>query len=316
LNLGPEPADLFNVPTSVATLRASDEDRDATIRVLNDAASVGRLTTEEHADRVETALRAQTLGDLAALTADLAPPTTRRTFPIRRLVLGAIVIIVAAVSGDLIVAQHGTSAAIQTTTSAPSPSGSSSDGFVQSQPSVAGKFCNALLASQKRDPSGPSAIGTSPTSDPWGTQTLIVPSHPSTRYVQDFAAVQSLANATSVVQMAWQKNGYQYAQLTTQCLSAYDSHFRWNAPVDPSTGVGVISVSYADRHSLVAAKSASGTCWYELNVMGPGDPVIVQDNLPSYGVFIAKSSTTCAASAALSSADWESPDPLPPQLTQ
>jgi hypothetical protein len=121
LNLGPEPADLFNVPTSVATLRASDEDRDATIRVLNDAASVGRLTTEEHADRVETALRAQTLGDLAALTADLAPPTTRRTFPIRRLVLGAIVIIVAAVSGDLIVAQHGTSAAIQTTTSAGQP---------------------------------------------------------------------------------------------------------------------------------------------------------------------------------------------------
>lgn len=234
-----------------------------------------------------------------------------------RLVLGALVVIVAAVTGDLIVTQHATPVAIQTTTtSAPSPSGSSSDGFVQPQPSSAGKFCAALLAAQKNDPSAPSVLGTAPTSDPWGTQTYIVPTHPSVRYVQDFAAVQSLANATSVVQMAWQKNGYQYAKLTTNCLSAYDSHFRWQAANDPSTGVGVISVSYADRHSLVAAKSASGTCWYELNVMGPGDPVIAQDDLQSYGVFYAKGTTTCAASAAPPLSDWESPDPLPPQLTQ
>jgi hypothetical protein len=315
LNRVPTSADLFNVPTSVATLRASDEDRDTTIRVLNDAASVGRLTTEEHADRVERALRAQTLGDLAALTTDLAPSTTRRGWPGQRLILGALVLMAAAVTGDLVVTHHPTSAAPQTT-SAPSPTGASSDGFVQPQPSVAGKFCAALLAAQKSDPSAPSVLGTSPTSDPWGTQTFIVPTHPSTRYVQDFAAVQSLANATSVVQMAWQKNGYQYTQLTTQCLSAYDSHFRWNASSDPSTGVGVISVSYADRHSMVAAMSASGTCWYELNVMGPGDPVIAQDDLQSYGVFYAKGTTTCAASAAPPLSDWESPDPLPPQLTQ
>jgi hypothetical protein len=115
--------------------------------------------------------------------------------------------------------------------------------------------------------------------------------------------------------MAWQKNGYQYAQLTLQCLSAYDSHFRWISASNPSGAADIISASYADRHSLLAAKSGSGTCWYELNVMGPGDPVIVQNNLQSYGVFFAKGPRGCKADDAPSLADWEPADPLPPQLS-
>jgi hypothetical protein len=49
-------------------------------------------------------------------------------------------------------------------------------------------------------------------------------------------------------------------------------------------------------------------------VMGPGDPVITNDNLQSYGVFYAKGGQSCSAGAAPSDADWERGGPLPPQL--
>jgi hypothetical protein len=53
-------------------LRASDFDRDRVITLLSDAAADGRLTAEEHADRVGRAHEARTLGELAVLTEDLA----------------------------------------------------------------------------------------------------------------------------------------------------------------------------------------------------------------------------------------------------
>jgi len=53
-------------------LRASDADRDRTLELLADAVSDGRLTVEEHAERVQRACTARTLGELAQLTADLA----------------------------------------------------------------------------------------------------------------------------------------------------------------------------------------------------------------------------------------------------
>jgi hypothetical protein len=52
-------------------LRASDADRDRTLALLADAVSDGRLTVEEHAERVQRACTARTLGELAELTADL-----------------------------------------------------------------------------------------------------------------------------------------------------------------------------------------------------------------------------------------------------
>jgi hypothetical protein len=52
-------------------LRASDFDRDRVIQLLAESAADGRLTAEEHAERVERAYQARTLGQLAALTADL-----------------------------------------------------------------------------------------------------------------------------------------------------------------------------------------------------------------------------------------------------
>jgi hypothetical protein len=58
-------------------LRASDADRDRVLALLAEAMSDGRLTAEEHADRVQRAFSARTLGELAALTTDLAVPSAQ-----------------------------------------------------------------------------------------------------------------------------------------------------------------------------------------------------------------------------------------------
>ncbi len=58
-------------------LRASDEDRDRTLDVLRAAVGDGRLTAGEFGERMEAALSARTLGDLAALTADLTAPPAK-----------------------------------------------------------------------------------------------------------------------------------------------------------------------------------------------------------------------------------------------
>lgn len=53
------------------SLRVSDAERDATLRVLGDHAAVGRLTLDELEERSSRALAAKTRGDLATLTSDL-----------------------------------------------------------------------------------------------------------------------------------------------------------------------------------------------------------------------------------------------------
>jgi hypothetical protein len=54
-------------------LRAADADRDRVIEMLGEALADGRLSLAEHGERVQAALEARTLGDLTALTSDLAP---------------------------------------------------------------------------------------------------------------------------------------------------------------------------------------------------------------------------------------------------
>lgn len=54
-------------------LRASDVDRERIVAVLAEAASDGRLTLDEHSERVQRAYQARTLGELAGLTRDLVP---------------------------------------------------------------------------------------------------------------------------------------------------------------------------------------------------------------------------------------------------
>ncbi len=53
---------------------ASDADRDAAAGVLNEAFAEGRLTADEHGQRVRAAYAARTWRELAGLTADLPGP--------------------------------------------------------------------------------------------------------------------------------------------------------------------------------------------------------------------------------------------------
>jgi hypothetical protein len=60
-------------------LRASDADREHVAQLLGRAFAEGRLSTEEHSERLEAAYAAKTMGDLRPLLADLpvefAPPS-------------------------------------------------------------------------------------------------------------------------------------------------------------------------------------------------------------------------------------------------
>ncbi|AZM55208.1 hypothetical protein DMA15_23730 [Streptomyces sp. WAC 01529] len=64
----PQPAPAAAEPGS---LRASDADRDRTADILREALAEGRLTAEEHADRVEGVYRAKTMAELRPLVGDL-----------------------------------------------------------------------------------------------------------------------------------------------------------------------------------------------------------------------------------------------------
>ncbi|MFE6284767.1 DUF1707 domain-containing protein [Streptomyces sp. NPDC057877] len=71
-------ADPAPAPTTAAAadpapgeLRASDADRDRIADILREALAEGRLTAEEHAERVERVYRARTVGELAPLVRDL-----------------------------------------------------------------------------------------------------------------------------------------------------------------------------------------------------------------------------------------------------
>jgi Domain of unknown function (DUF1707) len=63
-------------PAPGRELRASDAERDRTVKLLNQHVVEGRLTQEEFTERVEAALAARTRGELDALLVDLpaSPP--------------------------------------------------------------------------------------------------------------------------------------------------------------------------------------------------------------------------------------------------
>jgi hypothetical protein len=63
-------------PPGPPPVRASDDDRAATVRVLQDAVARGLLTAEEGGERMAAAFAAVHLRDLPPLTADLRPAAT------------------------------------------------------------------------------------------------------------------------------------------------------------------------------------------------------------------------------------------------
>src|ERR1700689_5773244 len=57
-------------------LRASDADRDRAASVLNEAMAQGRLTAEEHAERLDSIYAAKTQADLVPVLDDLPVPAS------------------------------------------------------------------------------------------------------------------------------------------------------------------------------------------------------------------------------------------------
>ncbi|MEU5317213.1 DUF1707 domain-containing protein [Streptomyces sp. NPDC021056] len=68
-------------PAATTDLRASDADRDRIADILREALAEGRLTADEHAERVEGALAAKTVGELDTFIQDLPAAHQRRTTP-------------------------------------------------------------------------------------------------------------------------------------------------------------------------------------------------------------------------------------------
>lgn len=71
-------SDSFAEPTGVGpiaggNLRASDADREKVTTVLTTAYAEGRITREEHDERLDAVLRAKTFDDLLPITSDLVP---------------------------------------------------------------------------------------------------------------------------------------------------------------------------------------------------------------------------------------------------
>ncbi|MEV6837627.1 DUF1707 domain-containing protein [Streptomyces sp. NPDC051133] len=66
-----KPARTQDAAPRVSALRASDADRDRVADILRDALAEGRLTAEEHAERVEGVLHAKTVGELEVFIQDL-----------------------------------------------------------------------------------------------------------------------------------------------------------------------------------------------------------------------------------------------------
>ncbi|MEU9165219.1 DUF1707 domain-containing protein [Streptomyces sp. NPDC048424] len=57
-----------------AELRASDADRDRIAQILGDALAEGRLTSDEHSERLDSLYAFKTVGELEALVRDLPAP--------------------------------------------------------------------------------------------------------------------------------------------------------------------------------------------------------------------------------------------------
>lgn len=71
---GDDPAPVSRpAPTGPGGLRASDADRAKVANVLSTAYAEGRLTHEEHEERLDLAMRARTFEELVPLTTDLVP---------------------------------------------------------------------------------------------------------------------------------------------------------------------------------------------------------------------------------------------------
>ncbi|MFJ7259309.1 DUF1707 domain-containing protein [Streptomyces globosus] len=72
----PAPAPAAPAPAAPGGLRASDADRDRIARILADAVAEGRLTQEEHSERLDSLYARKTVAELDLLVRDLPAPAS------------------------------------------------------------------------------------------------------------------------------------------------------------------------------------------------------------------------------------------------
>lgn len=89
-------------------MRASDSERDEAINVLNNALTEGRLTLDEHGDRIEAALEAVTIEELRDLTSDVHEPPPLRSQSRRSWWLYAVPLVAVAAIIALVLVIQGT----------------------------------------------------------------------------------------------------------------------------------------------------------------------------------------------------------------
>ena len=63
----------MSTPPDTSSLRCGDDDRQLVFDVLDAAYCEGRITSDEHVERLDQARQARTFAELAAITDDLAP---------------------------------------------------------------------------------------------------------------------------------------------------------------------------------------------------------------------------------------------------
>ncbi|KOX13575.1 DUF1707 domain-containing protein [Nocardiopsis sp. NRRL B-16309] len=73
-----DPVNEPNLPEP-SRMRASDADRDSVAHRLREALAEGRLTPDEHSERLDAVYGAKTLGELVPLTEDLPAPDSGRS---------------------------------------------------------------------------------------------------------------------------------------------------------------------------------------------------------------------------------------------
>ncbi|TWV47300.1 DUF1707 domain-containing protein [Streptomyces misionensis] len=76
-----KPARIKDAAPGVSALRASDADRDRVADILREALAEGRLTADEHAERVDGVLNAKTVGELEVFIQDLPAAHQRASGP-------------------------------------------------------------------------------------------------------------------------------------------------------------------------------------------------------------------------------------------
>ncbi len=283
--------------------------------LLNEAHATGQLPLEEYQRRLDLLLQATTTADLRTLTEDLGPdvggPKRRHTGLSIAIAVAVAVLVIGIATGVWL---SGSQVALaprvaKKSSTAPSPPAEAS-------------ICRTLAAGGQTG--APPLSHIAPESDA-GVQ---VPAGLPSSVRQDAETWQSLLNADNVITDIRQRSTDVVALVPTSCLRAYDPQFTWAGPGRSSTTSETVSARVFPSYEVVSARSASGRCWYLLDVYPGPAPRSIIPELPrnSFGVrvdFVAAAThdRSCAAAGAPGRGPWadglpDPNDPLPTQLMQ